>query len=91
MIRTTLTSAALALCMPAMAQPAVTAIEIDPVGLADGTCAAFKDPSIPQSKKDEMRENIYVRMSGLDPTSAPEALRPMLEGYAIVRERGCGK
>ena len=91
MIRTSLTAAALALCAPVMAQPAMTALEIDPVVLADATCALFKNPSIPQSKKDEMRENIYIRMPGVDLTSIPEALRSMHEGYAIVRERGCGQ
>jgi len=90
MIRTTLTAAALALCAPVMAQPAIAAID-QAVRLADGTCAAFKNPAIPQSKKNEMRENIYIRMAELDPTSAPEALRPMLEAFAIVRARGCGK
>ena len=89
MIRTTFTATALALCAPVKAQPAIAAI--DPVSLAEGACAAFKNPSIPQSKKDEMRENIYVRMAGLDPTSAPEGMRPMLAAFAIVRERGCGQ
>ena len=89
MIRTTFTAAALALCAPVMAQPAIAAI--DPVKLADGACAAFKNPSIPQSKKDELRENIYVRMAGLDPTSAPQGIKPMLEAFAIVRQRSCGQ
>ena len=93
MIRTTITAsgsvAALALCAPVMAQPAIDAL--DTVRLADGTCAALENPAIPQSKKDEMRENIYVRMAGLDPATAPEGMRPMLEAFAIVRERGCGK
>ena len=89
MIRTSFTAAVLALCAPVMAQPAIDAL--DTVRLADGTCAAFENPSIPQSKKDEMRENIYVRMARLDPASAPEGMKPMLEAFALVRARGCGK
>ena len=89
MIRTTLTAAFIALCAPVMAQTTIPVT--DPVAIADATCASFQNPSIPQSKKDEMRENIYVRMAGIDPTIAPEAMRPMLEAYAIVRARGCGK
>ena len=89
MIRKTVTAAALALWATVMAQPAIAAI--DPVSLADGACAAFKNPSIPQSKKNEMRKNIYVRMAGLDPATAPEGMKSTLEAFAIVRARGCGK
>ena len=73
-----------------MTQPAIAASD-HAIRLADGACAAFANPSIPQSKKDEMRENIYVRMAGVDPATASEGMKPMLEAFAIVRARGCGK
>ena len=90
MSRVRFTAAFIALCALVMAQPASAATD-QAVRLADGACAAFENPAIPQSKKDEMRENIYVRMAGLDPTSAPQGMRPMLEAFAIVRQRGCGQ
>ena len=90
MIRTSFAAAFIALCAPVMAQTAIPVAE-QAVRLADGACAAFENPSIPQSKKDEMRENIYVRMARLDPANAPEGMKPMLEAFAIVRARGCGK
>lgn len=90
MIRFAFTAAAIALCLPVMAQPAMAATD-EAIRLADGACAAFQNPAIPQSKKDEMRENIYVRMARVDPATAPEGLKPMLEAFAIVRARGCGK
>ena len=77
---------AIALSAPVMAQPA-----IDPVAVADKTCAAFRDPSMPQSYKDQMRDRIYISMAGNAPAGASDAYRSMWEGYAIVRQRGCGR
>ena len=87
MIRSMLTAiAAIAVGAPLMAQPAV-----DPVVVADKACAAFDDPSMPQSFKDQMRERIYVRMARPVPAGAHDAFKAMWEGYALVRERGCGQ
>ena len=89
MSRVRFTAAFIALCALVMAQP-VSAATDQAVRLADGACAAFENPAIPQSKKDEMRENIYVRMARRDPATAPEGMKAMLEAFAIVREGGCG-
>jgi len=86
MIRTTLIASAIALGTPVMAQPV-----IDPVVVADKACAAFNNPSIPQSVKDGMKERIYGRLAGPLPAGASDDFKAMWEGYAIVRERGCGQ
>lgn len=86
MIRTTLTAAALALGAPVMAQPV-----IDPVVVADRACAAFNNPSMPQSVKDGMMTRIYGPLAGPLPADATDDFKAMWEGYALVRERGCGQ
>jgi len=86
MIRTTLIASAIALGTPVMAQPV-----IDPVVVADKACAAFNNPSMPQSVKDGMKERIYGRLAGPLPAGASDDFKAMWEGYAIVRERGCGQ
>ena len=86
MIRTTLVVSAIALSAPVMAEPA-----IDPVVVADRACAAFNNPSMPQSYKDQMKRRIYVNLAGPVPAGASDGYKAMWEGYAIVRERGCGQ
>ena len=86
MIRVTLTAAAIAIGTPVMAEPA-----IDPVVVADKACAAFNNPSMPQSVKDGMTERIYGRLAGPLPAGASDSFKSIWEGYALVRERGCGK
>lgn len=86
MIRTTLIASAIALGTPVMAQPV-----IDPVVVADKACAAFNNPSMPQSVKDGMKERIYGRLAGPLPAGASDDFKAMWEGYAIVRQRGCGQ
>jgi len=86
MIRSSLTAAVIAMGVPVMAQPV-----IDPVVVADRTCAAFNNPSMPQAVKDGMRERIYGRLAGPLPAGATDDFKAMWEGYALVRERGCGK
>ncbi|EAR18774.1 hypothetical protein ACLM44_02860 [Synechococcus sp. W2B2] len=86
MNRTATAAVIIALSAPVMAQPV-----IDPVAAADKTCAAFKDPSMPQSYKDQMRDRIYINMAGDVPAGATDAYRSMWEGYALVRQRGCGQ
>ena len=86
MIRTTLIASAIGLGTPVMAQPV-----IDPVVVADKACAAFNNPSMPQSVKDGMKERIYGRLAGPLPAGASDDFKAMWEGYAIVRERGCGQ
>ena len=67
MVLTTLTSSAIVLGAPVMAQPAV-----DPVVVADKACAAFNDPSLPQPFKDQMRDRIYLRMTKPVPAGASD-------------------
>lgn len=86
MNRTAIPAVIIALSTPVMAQPV-----IDPVAVADKTCAAFKDPTMPQSYKEQMRDRIYISMAGDPPAGANDAFRSMWEGYAIVRQRGCGR
>jgi hypothetical protein len=86
MIRVTFTAAVLALATPAMAQ-----LIVDPVVVADKACAALNNPSMPQTVKDEMRERIYGPLAGPLPAGATDDFKAMWEGYALVRERGCGK
>lgn len=64
---------------------------IDPDAVADKTCAAFEDPSMPQSYKDQMRDRIHINMAGNAPAGATDTYRSMWEGYALVRQRGCGQ
>lgn len=56
------------LSAPVMAQSV-----IDPVAVADKTCAAFEDPSMPQSYKDQMRDRIHINMAGNAPARATDA------------------
>ena len=86
MIRITCTVAVIALGTPVMAQPV-----IDPVVVADKTCAAFNNPSMPESVKDGMRKRIYGKLAGPLPAGATDDFKAMWDGYALVRERGCGK
>ena len=86
MIRVTFTVAVLAIATPAMAQ-----LIIDPVVVADKACAALNNPSMPQTVKDGMRERIYGPLAGPLPAGSTEDFKAMWEGYALVRERGCGK
>ena len=86
MIRVTFTAAVIALSTPVVAQQIV-----DPVVVADRTCAAFNNPSMPESVKDGMRKRIYGTLAGPLPAGATDDFKAMWEGYALVRERGCGK
>ena len=63
------------LSAPVMAQSV-----IDPVAVADKTCAAFEDPSMPQSYKDQMRDRIHINMAGHAPAGATDTYRSMWEG-----------
>lgn len=56
------------LSAPVMAQSV-----IDPVAVADKTCAAFEDPSMPQSYKDQMRDRIHINMAENAPAGATDA------------------
>ena len=85
MLRVTFTAVVIATGTPVMAQPL-----IDPVVVADKACAAFNNPSMPQSVKDGMRERIYGPLAGPLPAGATDDFKAMWEGYALVRERGCG-
>jgi len=84
--RAAFTAAVAAIGTSAMAQAV-----IDPVVVADKTCAAFSNPSMPQSVKDGMRKRIYGPLAGPLPAGATDDFKAMWEGYALVRERGCGK
>jgi len=86
MIRLFFIASAMALFAPAKAEPV-----IEPLVVADKACAAFKDPVIPQTYKDQMRRNIYISMAGPIPAGANEGFKAIWEGYAIVRQRGCGQ
>ena len=86
MIRATFTAAVIAIGIPVMAQKV-----IDPVVVADKACAAFNNPSMPQSAKDGMRKRIYGALAGPLPANATDDFKAIWEGYALVRERGCGK
>jgi len=85
MIRFAFTAAAIAMGASAMAQAV-----IDPVVVADKACAAFNNPSMPQTVKDGMRKRIYGPLAGPLPAGADDDFKAMWEGYALVRERGCG-
>ena len=85
-IRITFTAAVIVIGTPVMAQPV-----IDPVVVADKACAAFSNPSMPQTVKDGMRKRIYGPLAGPLPAGATDDFKAMWEGYALVRERGCGK
>lgn len=86
MIRVAFTAAVIALGTPVVAQQIV-----DPVVVADRTCAAFNNPSMPESVKDGMRKRIYGTLAGPLPAGATDDFKAMWDGYALVRERGCGK
>ena len=79
-------AAVIAIGTPVMAQQ-----DVDPVVVADKTCAAFNNPSMPETFKDGMRKRIYGTLAGPLPAGATDDFKAMWEGYALVRERGCGK
>ena len=86
MIRLAFATAVIAVGTTAMAQSV-----IDPVVVADKACAAFNNPSMPQTVKDGMRKRIYGPLARPLPAGATEDFKAMWAGYALVRERGCGK
>ena len=86
MVRVAFTAAVIASSTPVMAQQGV-----DPVVVADKTCAAFNNPSMPETVKAGMRKRIYGTLAGPLPAGATDDFKAMWEGYALVRERGCGK
>ena len=86
MIRVTCCVVVIALGTPVAAQ-----LVVDPVVVADRACAAFDNPSMPESVKDGMRKRIWGRLAGPIPAGATKDFKAMWEGYALVRERGCGK
>lgn len=86
MIRTFFVASVVALNAPVMAQPV-----IDPVEVADKACAAFANPSMPESVKDQMSKRIYGPLAGPLPAGATDEYKAIWEGYSLVRERGCGR
>ena len=86
MIRVTCSAVVIALGTPVAAQ-----LVVDPVVVADRACAAFDNPSMPESVKDGMRKRIWGTLAGPIPAGATKDFKAMWEGYALVRERGCGK